>query len=117
MSTIHRWDDTHYIVLTKGSYSDTIKQCDRIQVNGKIRPMTKADRLRTKKANADYASRGLRSMALAYKIIDHDVDFNKINIADAESDLVFVDLATMSEIHHVQKFMMLLNVVIKQKLE
>ena len=33
--------------------------------------MTEADRLRAKKANADYASRGLRSMALAYKIIDH----------------------------------------------
>lgn len=97
MSTVHRWDDTHYIVLTKGSYSDTIKQCDQIQVDGKIRPMTEADRLRAKKANADYASRGLRSMALAYKIIDHGVDINKISIADAENHLIFVGLATMSD--------------------
>lgn len=97
MSTVHRWDDTHYIVLTKGSYSDTIKQCDQIQVDGKIRPMTEADRLRAKKANADYASRGLRSMVLAYKIIDHGVDINKISIADAENHLIFVGLATMSD--------------------
>lgn len=27
MSTIHRWNDTQYIIFTKGSYSDTIKQC------------------------------------------------------------------------------------------
>ena len=97
MSIVHRWDDTHYIVLTKGSYSDTIKQCDQIQVDGKIRPMTEADRLRAKKANADYASRGLRSMVLAYKIIDHGVDINKISIADAENHLIFVGLATMSD--------------------
>ena len=27
MSTIHRWNNTQYIIFTKGSYSDTIKQC------------------------------------------------------------------------------------------
>ena len=64
MSTIHRWNDTQYIIFTKGSFSDTIKQCDRIQVDGKVHKMTDDDRLRAKKANAEYASRGLRSMQL-----------------------------------------------------
>ena len=36
-------------------------------------------------------------MALAYKIIDHGVDINKISIADAENHLIFVGLATMSD--------------------
>ncbi|GAA2961588.1 cation-transporting P-type ATPase [Lactobacillus kefiranofaciens subsp. kefirgranum] len=97
MSTIHRWNDTQDIIFTKGAYSDTIKQCDRIQVNGQVRKMTQADLIRTKKANADYASRGLRSMALAYRIIDQDTDINKIGIAHAEQHLIFVGLATMSD--------------------
>ncbi|GAA0200486.1 cation-translocating P-type ATPase [Lactobacillus kefiranofaciens] len=97
MSTIHRWNDTQDIIFTKGAYSDTIKQCDRIQVNGQVRKMTQADLIRTKKANADYASRGLRSMALAYRIIDQDTDINKIDIAHAEQHLIFVGLATMSD--------------------
>ncbi|MDH5099913.1 cation-transporting P-type ATPase [Lactobacillus kefiranofaciens] len=97
MSTIHRWNDTQDIIFTKGAYSDTIKQCDRIQVNGQVRKMTQADLIRTKKANADYASRGLRSMALAYRIIDQDTDINKIAIAHAEQHLIFVGLATMSD--------------------
>ena len=59
--------------------------------------MTDDDRLRSKKANADYASRGLRSMALAYRVIDRDVDINKIPIDEAENHLVFVGLTTMSD--------------------
>ena len=65
MSTIHHWNDTQYIIFTKGSYSDTIKECNRIQINGKVRKMTDEDRARAQKANAEYAARGLRSMALA----------------------------------------------------
>ena len=97
MSTIHHWNDTQYIIFTKGSYSDTIKKCNRIQINGKVRKMTDEDRARAQKANAEYAARGLRSMALAYRIIDHDVDINKISIEDAENDLIFVGLVTMSD--------------------
>lgn len=97
MSTIHRWNDTQYIIFTKGSFSDTIKQCDRIQVDGKVHKMTDDDRLRAKKANAEYASHGLRSMALAYRVIDRDVDINKMPIDEAESHLIFVGLTTMSD--------------------
>ena len=62
--------------------------------------MTDDDRLRSKKANADYASRGLRSMALAYRVIDRDVDINKMPIDEAENHLVFVSLTTMSDPPH-----------------
>lgn len=97
MSTIHRWNDTQAIIFTKGAYSETIKQCDRIQVNGEVRKITQADLVNAKKANAEYASRGLRSMALAYRIIDRDTDLNKIDVTQAEQHLIFVGLATMSD--------------------
>ncbi len=98
MSTINRWNDTQDIILTKGSFSDTIKQCDQILVDGQVRQMTNDDRLRAKKVNADYAKRGLRSMAMAYRIVNKDdIDYKKIKIADAESHLIFVGLTTMSD--------------------
>lgn len=97
MTTIHDWDDQHYIVLTKGSFSDTFTQCDTIQLDGQVRPLTDEDRDAANKKNEEYAAQGLRSMALAYKLIDKDTDVKNISIDDAESHLTFVGLATMSD--------------------
>lgn len=97
MSTINRWNDTQAIVLTKGAFSDTLGQCDRIQVDGKVKEMTDDDRARAKKVNADYAARGLRSMALAYKLVDRNEQLQQLSIDDAENHLIFVGLVTMSD--------------------
>ncbi len=98
MSTIHRWNDTQDIIFTKGSFSDVIKQCDQIQVDGEVRPLTEDDRNVADKRNAEYAAKGLRSMAMAYRIIDSkDTDINKLTIETAEEHLVFVGLTTMSD--------------------
>lgn len=97
MSTIHRWNDTQNIIFTKGSFSDVIKQCDQIQVDGQVRAMTKEDQDLAKKRNAGYAAKGLRSMAMAYRIIDQATDVNKLTIETAENHLVFVGLTTMSD--------------------
>lgn len=97
MSTIHRWNDTQNIIFTKGSFSDVIKQCDQIQVDGQVRTMTKEDQDLAEKRNAGYAAKGLRSMAMAYRIIDQTTDVNKLTIETAENHLVFVGLTTMSD--------------------
>ena len=59
--------------------------------------MTDDDRLRVKKVNADYAARGLRSMALAYRIIPKNEKINNLTVDDAENHLIFVGLVTMSD--------------------
>ncbi|MCX8722253.1 MULTISPECIES: cation-translocating P-type ATPase [unclassified Lactobacillus] len=97
MSTIHRWNDTQNIIFTKGSFSDVIKQCDQIQVDGQVRAMTKEDQDLAKQRNAGYAAKGLRSMAMAYRIVDQTTDVNKLTIETAENHLVFVGLTTMSD--------------------
>ncbi|MCX8722516.1 cation-translocating P-type ATPase [Lactobacillus sp. B4005] len=97
MSTIHRWNDTQNIIFTKGSFSDVIKQCDLIQVDGQVRAMTKEDQDLAKQRNAGYAAKGLRSMAMAYRIVDQTTDVNKLTIETAENHLVFVGLTTMSD--------------------
>lgn len=97
MSTIHTWNDTQNIIFTKGSFSDVIKQCDQIQVDGQVRAMTQADKDLADKSNATYAAKGLRSMAMAYRIIDKETDVNKLTIETAETHLTFVGLTTMSD--------------------
>ena len=98
MSTIHRWNDHQYIIFTKGSFSDVIKQCDQIQVDGKVRALTDDDKKRAEKHNADYAAKGLRSMAMAYRIVEKEnTDVTKLTIESAEEHLIFVGLTTMSD--------------------
>lgn len=97
MSTINRWNDTQAIVLTKGSFSDTIAQCDQVLVDGEVRPLTAEERERANTVNANYASKGLRSMAMAFRIIPKDDQLRTMSVEDAESHLVFVGLTTMSD--------------------
>lgn len=97
MTTIHEFDHEHYIVLTKGSFSDIIKQCKRIQIDGHVRDIVESDLQKAKVKNAKYAANGLRSMAMAYKLIPINTDLQSLTIENTEKDLVFVGLATMSD--------------------
>lgn len=97
MSTINNWNDHELIVLTKGAFSDTVKQCNQIQVNGKVRAMTDDDRKHAEKVNADYAAQGLRSMALAYKILPKVDNLDDMTIDNSENNMIFVGLVTMSD--------------------
>lgn len=98
MSTIHRWNDQQFIIFTKGSFSDVIKQCDQIQIDGQIQPMTPSQQQAAANYNAQYALKGLRSMAMAYRIVDKDsIDINKVTATTTEQHLIFVGLTTMSD--------------------
>lgn len=97
MSTINQLSDERAIVLVKGSYSDLIKDCTQIQVNGTIRPLTTNDRQKMDQLNHDYAAQGLRSMGLAFKLVDNNQAINSMTLKDAESELIFSGLVTMSD--------------------
>ncbi|KRL63867.1 cation-translocating P-type ATPase [Lactobacillus psittaci] len=97
MSTINQLNDERAIVLVKGSYSDLIKDCTQIQVNGAIRPLTASDRQKMDQLNHDYAAQGLRSMGLAFKLVDNNQSINSMTLKDAESELIFSGLVTMSD--------------------
>lgn len=97
MSTVNKFNDKQSILFVKGSFSDMIKYCDSIQVDGKVEKLSDEEKVNIAKVNANYASQGLRSMAFAYRIFDNNTDFDKLNADDAESNLVFVGLASMSD--------------------
>ena len=101
MTTIHQHDPQTLSICTKGSLSDLLPHCDTIQENGKVRPLTQADKDAIDAANRKYAALGLRSIATAYLEIPQAADKEKqldgLTIETAETKLTFVGLAIMSD--------------------
>lgn len=101
MTTIHQHDPQTLSICTKGSLSDLLPHCDTIQENGKVRPLTQADKDAIDAANRKYAALGLRSIATAYREIpqaaDKEKQLNGLTIETAETKLTFVGLAIMSD--------------------
>ena len=101
MTTIHQHDPQTLSICTKGSLSDLLPHCDTIQENGKVRPLTQADKDAIDAANRKYAALGLRSIATAYREIPQAADKEKqldgLTIETAETKLTFVGLAIMSD--------------------
>lgn len=101
MTTIHQHDPQTLSICTKGSLSDLLPHCDTIQENGKVRPLTQADKDAIDAANRKYAALGLRSIATAYREIPQAADKKKkldgLTIETAETKLTFVGLAIMSD--------------------
>lgn len=101
MTTIHQHDPQTLSICTKGSLSDLLPHCDTIQENGKVRPLTQADKDAIDVANRKYAALGLRSIATAYREIPQAADKEKqldgLTIETAETKLTFVGLAIMSD--------------------
>ncbi len=98
MTTIHRFNSKLFIAV-KGSLSDLLKQCTTIQINGQIRPINDEDLKNINQANKKYATKGLRSLAIAYRIIDQtdQSQIEKLSIENTENNLTFVGLTVMAD--------------------
>ncbi|WP_412990460.1 cation-translocating P-type ATPase [Pediococcus siamensis] len=100
MSTFHKTGD-HITVCVKGSLDGMLPISDSILENGKIRPLTEADKKQINDADTAFAAQGLRSLAVAYREVTADDQLPKDpkvwKIADAEQHLVFVGLTIMQD--------------------
>lgn len=98
MTTIHRFNSKLFIAV-KGSLSDLLKQCTTIQINGQIRPINDEDLKNINQANKKYATKGLRSLAIAYRVIDQtdQSQIEKLSIENTENNLTFVGLTVMAD--------------------
>ncbi|WP_125607339.1 cation-translocating P-type ATPase [Lapidilactobacillus bayanensis] len=99
MSTIDSIDETTSRLCLKGSLSDTLKLCPYILDDGKVRPLTPADRKKIGEVNKNYAAKGLRSMAIAYRDLKpmSTTELTDLTTEQAEQELVFVGLTAMSD--------------------
>ncbi|KRK75435.1 cation-transporting ATPase [Companilactobacillus alimentarius DSM 20249] len=98
MTTIHQ-DGQKLFIAVKGSLSDLLKQCSNIQINGQTQSITSADKAKINQANKNYATKGLRSLAIAYRIIPYtdQKQIDQLNIDNTEKDLTFVGLTVMAD--------------------
>ena len=86
MTTVHQTPSGKLISYTKGAMDRIIGECDKIIIDGKIRPITDADKKKIQVAAKEMASLALRVLALAVKFDDNSAE---------EKHLIFVGLVGM----------------------
>ncbi len=74
-----------------------LARCSAIQTSELTRPLTDEDRALIKKKNDDFASRGLRVLALAFRSDEETQSMREYNAENCEENLVFLGLAAMSD--------------------
>lgn len=88
MTSINKIDNK-YLVLTKGACDQLVKQCDRIQIGGEIRPIKQEDINNILGKNEEYSKNAYRVLGFAYR----ETDTPKSN--DLENNLIFLGLTAM----------------------
>ncbi|MDD5448167.1 MAG: cation-transporting P-type ATPase, partial [Actinomycetota bacterium] len=69
MSTVHPYDNG-YIVLTKGATEALLARSSGLQKGDKVEPLTNEKKTKILKTTEELGGRALRTIALAYRIID-----------------------------------------------
>ena len=87
MSTTHRTAGGTLFMTVKGAPDVIIDRCTQVHNEGLVRGLKNDESQRLKQQALNYASQGLRVLALAYKVAEEP--------AEQEQDLVFVGLAAM----------------------
>lgn len=97
MTTIQKLENQNVFVTVKGALSSVISKCTKIFENGKIREITVQDKKRINEADDSYAAKGLRSLAIAYKVVQGEQNTQDYTIPNTEQDLIFVGFTVMAD--------------------
>jgi P-type Ca2+ transporter type 2C len=93
MTTVNRMSGTKTRINVKGGLDEVLSVCDKIIINGEIRPVTNDDRRRIQQVNETMANSALRVLAMAYK--DLSGMPQEVKIGDIENELTFIGLLGM----------------------
>lgn len=91
MTTINQIDD-EILAFTKGAPDVIVSRCTHILINGEIQPLTKSNKDEIEQNIAELSSKGLRSLAFAYKV-KKSKEIEKID----ENKLIFIGLTAMRD--------------------
>ena len=92
MSVVHKFSN-EILVLTKGAPEVVVKKCDRILLKDGVKKLTEEMKKKILEKNSEFASQGIRVLALAYKPIKEN--FKKEEI---EENLIFVSLVLLLDL-------------------
>lgn len=90
MTTFHE-NSSGIVSVTKGAPEIILKRCNRIAIDGQIRPLTPSLRRKIDNTALDYANEALRVLAVAYR--DDIGSHLRSNKSSYENDLIFAGLA------------------------
>ncbi len=106
MSTIHQLEQAvngcQRIAYIKGAPKEVLELCTSMNKNGSQTELTDEQRTRIMQANDSYASKGLRVLAVAYRLIGRDTAGLPTALSAytpelVEQDMVFVGLVVMAD--------------------
>jgi P-type Ca2+ transporter type 2C len=92
MSSLHTVDRKS-IAYAKGAPERILDKTKNYYDNGKIKKLSEKDKEKILSKNEEYARRGYRVLALAFK--DHES--KKLDLAEVEKDLIFVGLVSIRD--------------------
>ena len=92
MSTVNVDGDKYYVAV-KGAPDMLLKRITKIDINGKIEPITDEDKKNILETNKNMAKKALRVLGLAYKTVDEL--YNDPSTDNVEQDLIFAGLVGM----------------------
>ena len=87
MTTVHN-ENGQIMQYTKGACEILLERCSNILKDGKVEPITEADKLEIKKLNKEYADKALRVLGAAYR--QHNEIPQKFETDNLERDLTFI---------------------------
>nr|WP_223876986.1 cation-transporting P-type ATPase [Loigolactobacillus binensis] len=93
MTTIHR-DHGQTVAYVKGALDGLLAISTTILDHGQVRPLTAADQQNILAADKQFAAKGLRSLAMAYRKLDAQAASDQ---ASVEQQLTFVGLTVMAD--------------------
>ncbi|HLN20348.1 MAG TPA: calcium-translocating P-type ATPase, PMCA-type [Bacteroidales bacterium] len=93
MTTVNRINEKTYRIFVKGGLDEILHVCDKITIDGKIRPIEPDDLKKIRSSNEEMANTALRVLAMAYRDLEDRPENNRIQ--DLESGLIFTGMVGM----------------------
>jgi Ca2+-transporting ATPase len=93
MTTVNRMSQNSTRVNVKGGLEEVLSVCDKIIIEGNVRPINGDDLDRIRKANDKMADSALRVLAMAYK--DCPSAPGDVSIGELENGLIFIGMLGM----------------------
>ncbi len=93
MTTVNRMSEKKTRINVKGGLDEVLSVCDKIIINGVIRPITSDDKRQILQANETMADSALRVLAMAYRDLAEAP--KNVYIGELENGLVFIGLLGM----------------------
>jgi Ca2+-transporting ATPase len=93
MTTVNRLSEKSTRVNVKGGLDEVLEVCDKIIIQGKVRPLEQDDIKQISGANEAMANSALRVLAMAYK--DCPQEPRHVTIGELENGLIFIGLLGM----------------------